>query len=76
MKEKMTDGTIVYLPSETTLADSNLQEEVKKIQKLQAPKTALVVSELDNGTYRFKVFVDGKYWYVKEREVFKLENDD
>ena len=69
---KMSEGKLVYVPSDVTLFTIDEQGAAKKIIKLNKPIN-LLVTKTNKNTY--EVLYENEIWLVKKSKTYKVNND-
>ena len=68
----MSEGKLVYVPSDVTLFTIDEQGAAKKIIKLNKPIN-LLVTKTNKNTY--EVLYENEIWLVKKSKTYKVNND-
>jgi hypothetical protein len=69
---KMSEGKLVYVPSDVTLFTIDEQGAAKKIIKLNKPINLLVTKTNEN---TYEVLYENEIWLVKKSKTYKVNND-
>jgi hypothetical protein len=68
----MSEGKLVYVPSDVTLFTIDEQGAAKKIIKLNKPINLLVTKTNEN---TYEVLYENEIWLVKKSKTYKVNND-